>query len=115
MEAIYQRPKKQRRQQPQNRVEKIEEEEPEVKCDQREEDNGDSDKVNCGVPTAATAKAPEGTAAAATARQQRPAPLAEQVHVCRENMRDRLRDARPGTRAWDSRNLVHIFFFISVE
>ena len=83
MEAIYQRPKKQRRRQPQNRVEKIEEEEPEVKCDQREEDNGDSDKVNCGVPTAAaTAKAPGGTAAAATARQQRPAPLAEQVHTC---------------------------------
>ena len=85
VEALYQRPKKQRRQQQQhqNRVEKIEEEEPEVKCDRRE-DNGDSNKVNCGDPaTTATGRAPEGAAAAAT-RQQRLAPLAEQVQICRK-------------------------------
>ena len=75
MEALYQKPKKQRRQQQQqNRVEKIEEEPP--------EDNGDTNKVNCGAPTPTTTmtavvKAPEGTALAA----KRLAPLAEQVEL----------------------------------
>ena len=75
VEALYQKPKKQRRQQP-SRVEKIEEE-PEVKGD-----NGDTNKVNCGAPTPTTTttavvKAPEGTALAA----KRLAPLAEQVEL----------------------------------
>ena len=77
VEALYQKPKKQRRQQhQQSRVEKIEEE-PEVKIGR---ENGDSNRVNCGAQTTPTVKAPEGMAtAAARARQQRLAPLAEQV------------------------------------
>ena len=79
-EALYQKPKKQRRhqhQQQQIRVEKIEEE-PEVKIGR---ENGDSNRVNCGAQTTPTVKASEGmsAAAAASTRQQRLAPLAEQV------------------------------------
>ena len=79
-EALYQKPKKQRRQQhQQSRVEKIEEE-PEVKGDRTGDIDSDSNRVNCGAQTTPTVKAPEGMAtAAARARQQRLAPLAEQV------------------------------------
>ena len=82
VEALYQKPKKQRRhphQQQQIRVEKIEEE-PEVKGDRTGDIDSDSNRVNCGAQTTPTVKAPEGMAtAAARARQQRLAPLAEQV------------------------------------
>ena len=82
MDALYQKPKKQRRHE-QNGIEKIEEE-PEVRGGRgRVEDNGDRHKAQCGNPmTTGTRKAPEGTPAAAaeaTTRQQRLAPLAEQV------------------------------------
>ena len=82
MDALYQKPKKQRRHE-QNGIEKIEEE-PEVRGGRgRVEDNGDRHKAQCGNPmTTGTSKAPEGTPAAAaeaTTRQQRLAPLAEQV------------------------------------